>query len=201
MSSVRPLNQPKDAKQTTESVVTKGLIRRATPCVVALLVSLDAELAAQEKPDFSGSWVLESGAQSAGDIPKALLVNQSIVRTNARGEPMKPFFRDITVTRYFVAGTRTDTYIIGTQGGVVTVLPPDGRPNRLNPQTRVAVRWDADRLIIDTGSYSGSRREDGPYTERTEVWELDSAGELRVTVNDRGSATASTSTTAMYRKE
>ena len=63
-----------------------------------VMVSLCVPLLAQDKPDFSGSWILESGSSGA-DIPQALSVSQSIVRTNVRGEPMQPFFKDITATR------------------------------------------------------------------------------------------------------
>ena len=156
----------------------------------------------QAQPDFSGRWVLVDPLNTPVDLPRSMLVQQPLLTTNAFGQPMPPRFLDITIERDFAAGPRTDTYRIGIQGAVVSVQPPDyTKPNRPNPQTRFAVRWDADRLIIDTVSYSGSKREDGPYTERTEMWELDSTGELRVTVNDRGSAMVSTSTTTMYRKE
>jgi hypothetical protein len=156
----------------------------------------------QAQPDFSGRWVLVDPLNTAAELPRSMSVQQPLITKNGLGQPMRPTYFKLTIERYFVAGTRTETYFIGTEGGVVTARPPDyGRPNRPNPQTRVAVRWDGDRLIINTGSYSGSRRDDGPYTERTEMWELDSAGELRVTVNDRGSTMESTSMTTIYRKE
>src|SRR5262245_59635010 len=70
---------------TNASVMSKtfwdrDLIRRPAACFV-VVVSLTAPLAAQEKPDFSGSWVLESGA-SGTDIPQTLSLGQSLVRTN-----------------------------------------------------------------------------------------------------------------------
>src|SRR6476646_8696313 len=94
------------------------LIRHQAACFV-VVVSLTEPLAAQEKPDFSGSWILESGA-SGTDIPQALSVRQALVRTNVRGEPMQPFFKDITVTRVLASSTRSETYQIGGVGGSVS---------------------------------------------------------------------------------
>jgi hypothetical protein len=73
-------------------------IRCTTTGFLVVIVWLGSGLAAQEKPDFSGSWILESGSSGA-DIPQALSVSQSLVRTNVRGEPTNPFFKDITVAR------------------------------------------------------------------------------------------------------
>jgi hypothetical protein len=87
-------------------------IRCTTTGFLVVIVWLGSGLAAQEKPDFSGSWILESGSSGA-DIPQALSVSQSLVRTNVRGEPTNPFFKDITVTRALATGTRSDTYPIG----------------------------------------------------------------------------------------
>jgi hypothetical protein len=68
------------------------------------------------------------------------------------------------------------------------------------PQTRFSVRWDGNRLVIDTGRYSGPTREAGPYTEHAEVWQLDAGGMLILSITDRGSGIASTTNTLTYRK-
>ena len=99
--------------------MTRASFLSATVWLVVALVCPVAQVAAQDKPDFSGSWILESGAQAAGDIPQALSVSQVLVRTNVRGEPMKPFYKDITVTRVLESGTRSEMYQIGIMGGTV----------------------------------------------------------------------------------
>jgi hypothetical protein len=93
--------------------------------VVAVFVVVP--LMAQDTPDFSGHWVLESSPSSAADIPRTLSVTMSIVRTNVRGEPMNPFFKDITVVRELANGTSSETYPIGVEGGVVGGTAGGGR--------------------------------------------------------------------------
>ena len=46
-----------------------------------------------------------------------------------RGDPMEPFFRDITIERQFATGTQSETRLIGVQGGTVSGLRPDGGPS------------------------------------------------------------------------
>lgn len=70
----------------------RRILRRPAHCAI-VMASLGAALAAQDKPDFSGSWTLESGSPGA-DIPRTLSVSQSLVRTNVRGEPVRPFFKN-----------------------------------------------------------------------------------------------------------
>src|SRR5438128_636882 len=69
--------------------------------VVVLTVLVGSSLPAQDGPDFTGRWILESPSQPAPDTPMALSVRQSLVSTNVRGEPMRPFFKDITIEREF----------------------------------------------------------------------------------------------------
>ena len=102
------------------------VIVRTTPCVVVLLVAVASQLAAQAEPDFSGRWLLESRSPSASDIPTTLSVRQSLVSTNVRGEPMKPFFKDITVVRELESGVRSDTYLIGVEGGTLPGVRENG---------------------------------------------------------------------------
>src|SRR5580765_7958111 len=132
------------------------LIRHQAVCFV-VVVSLTEPLAAQEKPDFSGSWILESGA-SGTDIPQALSVRQALVRTNVRGEPMQPFFKDITVTRVLASSTRSETYQIGVVGGSVSV-------GSIGQRTHHRVAWEEQALVIESGSYTGPVPESGDWAE------------------------------------
>lgn len=176
----------------------RGLILRTTRCFAVVLMSTAAQLVAQDKPDFSGSWILESAAQSAGDIPLALSVSQSLVRTNVRGEPMKAFFKDITVTRVLASGPRSETYQIGVVGGSV---PGRGDASRSEPGTHHRVEWEGDVLIIERATYTGQTRESGEWTDRHEAWMLDSAGRLRVEITTRSSTDASKTAILVYRRQ
>jgi len=173
------------------------LIQRTAPYYVVVLVSIAAQLAAQDKPDFSGSWVLESGAQSAGDIPQALSVSQSLVRTTVRGEPMKPFFKDITVTPALESGKSSQMYQIGVEGGTVA-----GRANGTADSLRThhRVQWQEQALVIESGSYTGPTPESGQWAERREVWSLDSGGRLHVAITARSSVAASRTVMLVYRR-
>lgn len=176
----------------------RGRMPRAETCLVIVLMWLAAPLAAQDKPDFSGSWVLESIAQAAEDIPRALSVSQSIVRTNVRGDAMTPFFKDITVTRALDSGTRSETFQIGVAGGTVSGRA-DGSANR--PRTHHRVEWEEQALIIESGRYTGPTPESGEWTERREVWSLDSGGRLRLSITTRSSVAAARSVILAYRRQ
>jgi hypothetical protein len=167
--------------------------------------SVDAgrrDVSAQDKPDFSGRWILETSAGAGPDVARSLTVHQPVVRTNVYGAPTPPFFKELSVERQFGTDVRTETYQIGGQGGMVFGALPASRgtaPDVNASQTRFSVHWEDDRLVIDTGSYSGPTREAGPYTEHTEVWRLDAAGMLVLSTTDRGSGIASTTKTVTYR--
>jgi hypothetical protein len=113
---------------------------------------------------------------------------------------MQPFFRTITIERQFVDRAHTDTFDIGAEGGRVGGIVAGHDPLTPVPQTRFFVRWEGNRLVMDTGSYAGSSREAGPYTERTETWQLDEAGLLTVTMVDRRSGAEPATSTATYRR-
>jgi hypothetical protein len=156
--------------------------------------------AAQSQPDFSGRWVLVRADPADAPAAGTLVVRQPIVRANVYGEPTQPFFKAITIERQFVDLTQIQTYDIGVTGGTVGGIAAGHDPLASVPETRFFVRWEDNRLVIDTGSYAGSSRAAGPYTERTETWRLDEAGLLTVAVTDRRSDTGSTTSFATYRR-
>jgi hypothetical protein len=189
-----------DASKAESSSVRRQE-RRHTGWLSILAMLVAATVAAQDKPDFSGRWILETSAGAGPDGARALTVRQPVVRTNVYGAPMPPFFKALSVDRQFGTDIVTETYQIGIEGGMVSGLSPANRG--IVPefsQTRFSVRWDDNRLVMDTGSYSGPTREAGPYTEHTEVWQLDPAGRLIISTTDRGSGIASTTKTLTYRK-
>jgi hypothetical protein len=66
---------------------------RKAPWSFVLLLSIAVSVAGQDKPDFSGRWVLENPRDPALDIAGALTARQSIVRTTVWGKPMEPSHR------------------------------------------------------------------------------------------------------------
>ena len=163
-----------------------------------ILLLLAAAVTVQDQPDFSGRWILV-GASRGDDTARVLVVRQTVARTNVRGEPMTPFFKDITIEREFASATRSETHAIGIVGGFVSGTVGYGTP--ASPRGHHAVKWDANALVFESATYTGDVREAGEWTERREVWSLDPDGRLRVTISTRGSADVSgTSTTLTYRR-
>ena len=161
--------------------------------ILSMLAAAGA--AAQDKPDFSGTWVLADAAGPSPDAARRLTVTMTVLRDNVRGEPIGPFFDTLTVTREFPTGLRPDSYRIGIEGGTV-----GGAVGAACTSTRYSVRWDGNRLVIETGSYPKCTRDAGPYTEHTEVWELDAAGVLTVSTTDRSADAEPRRNTSTYRR-
>ena len=166
--------------------------------VTALTVLLSTSLPSQGHPDFSGRWVLESSSASAPDVPRALSVRQSLVSTNVRGEPMTPFFKDITIEREVEGRRRSETYDIGVVGGVVAGTTGDGSASVLRQHH--AVRWDANTLVFESGSYTGERPESGVWYERREAWSLDADNRLHVVITTRGAVEPTRTRAMVYRR-
>jgi hypothetical protein len=175
----------------------RGLSLHTVLWFVVLAVSVVARLTAQDTPDFSGDWILESAPQSAAEIPKALSVRQSLVRATVHGEPLKPFFRDITVARELANGTRSETYQIGLVGGTV---PGRADGNADGPRSHRRVEWEELTLVFESGSYTGPTPESGQWADRREVWSLDPGGRLRLAITTRSSDGASSTVTLVYRR-
>jgi hypothetical protein len=180
-----------------------GLVPCSFPLLVITLACLglspqgSGTPAARAKPDFTGQWVLVTPPEAAGDAAPELSVRQWFEHTTSvRGDPID--LPRVTIERQFQGGVRSETYRIGviegTVGGVAAgVSVPSW-------QTRFAVKWDGDRLVIETGRYFGSPREKGPYSEHGEVWDLDPQGRLVMTITDRDSTTESRTIELTYRK-
>ena len=160
--------------------------------VVIVLTALVAPLQSQSQPDFSGAWALDSAP--AGDAPVTITVKQVLVRTNVRGVPVAPFFRQIVIAR---AG-RTESYDIGAVGGSMSGIV-GGALSPLRTHQRVA--WEEQALVIESGSYTGGARETGDWSERRELWSIDSDGRLRVRISTRGSGIVSSDDTLIYRRQ
>ena len=174
----------------------RGRFFHTVPCLIVVAVSVVVPLVAQDTPDFSGHWVLESASPSTADIPRALSVTMSLVRRNVRGEPMNPFFKDITVVRELASGTSSETYQIGVVGGSLGGSVAGEFPSR-----HYRVIWEKQILVIETGSYTGPTPESGQWAERHEAWSLDPDGRLRLAITSRSSDSASRTVTLVYRRQ
>jgi hypothetical protein len=111
---------------------------------------------------------------------------------------MEPFFRDITIERQFETSTRSETHLIGVQGGTVSGVRADNRPT--GPTTHHAVKWDGNALVFESGSYTGPQPETGTWAERREIWSLEADGRLRVAITMRSSDDGSRAVTLLYRR-
>jgi hypothetical protein len=167
-------------------------VMRAPLSAIALSMLVGAFVRAQDGIDFTGRWILESPSAASAETPRALSVRQSLVTTNVRGEPMRPFFKDITIEREVEGSTRAETYQIGVVGGVVGGLGGSGR--------HYAVKWDANVLVLESGSYTGQIPETGVWTERREAWSLDSDGRLHVVITTRSPTDALRTVALVYRQ-
>jgi hypothetical protein len=155
-------------------------------------------VAGQDKPDFSGRWALTGDVVDA-DVAKAMSVRQSLVRANVRGEPITPYFKDITTSREYETRTGTDTYAIGIIGGLVPGVRPGGTEtgeHRLH-----AVNWDGDTLVFESGTCTREGSRGKRWSERSEVWQLEPDGRLRVTITTRSAVERARTVTVLYQRK
>ena len=173
--------------------------RRLHQAWAILLIALTTVgSAAQDKPDFSGRCVLAIPQPTDADIPLALSVRQMVVRTTVRGDPIEPFFRDISIERQFETSTRSETYLIGVQGGTVSGMRADGSLAGLT--THHAVKWDGNALVFESGTYTGRSPETATWAERREIWSFEADGRLRVAITSRSSGDGPRAVTLHYRR-
>lgn len=170
------------------SVADAGATRRLQP---------NRPAAATDKPDFSGRWILDAASQPGPDVPRTLTVRQVLRRTNFRGDPIEPIFSDISIERELERGIVSESHTIGVVGGTVSGIA-NGR--RGGAQTHYAVKWDGSALIFEAETRSGATGDQGPWTERREVWSFDDAGLLKVAIAIRSSDSAARSLTLLYRR-
>jgi hypothetical protein len=164
------------------------------PMLLIASLAWGTQVALPEQPDFSGAWILTSSVGSAGG-PESLSIKQTLVQTNVRGEPMKPFFKEITITRRFDGRVASETFQIGVVGGGIS----SGSPGDVSTYRRVA--WEDRALVIETANYTGPARETGKWSERREIWSLDSDGALHVEVTTRSWNTPKNIKARLYRRD
>ena len=154
------------------------------------------------RPDFSGEWVLVTASGSTAEHAVALTVRQTVTRTTMHGKPMEPWFSELGLVRRSngdIVGS-SENYKIGLIGGTVSGVPSGSSAAR-EERTTVAVKWDGDRLVIQTGRYGGPPQQASSYTEHEEVWSFDRKGRLHITATDRGSTIKATTVELVYRRQ
>ena len=169
-------------------------------CILVLL--LGQAVAAQDKPDFSGNWILVSPSDSSSNAAQAMTVRESFKRESVRGTPIDPPLITLSVERRFNGAVHSEVHTIGTIGGIVGEVAGNAGTGFGGPseQTRFSTTWDGDRLVIEI-RYSGRPVDAGAYSEHKEVWSLDIQGALMLTVTDRALGTESTTTNLIYRRQ
>jgi hypothetical protein len=143
---------------TQPKAITGRAVRRLLVATMAVLAAVS--LPAQQKPSFSGRWVVVSPEKSAGQ--------ESIVTHDATS---------LAVERVPASRGRKQVYAIDglerrttlpLQGGEVVML------------TRAA--WDGDRVVITTHlAYPN-----GMKTQSKEVWSIDANGRLMIDYSESG---------------
>ena len=110
---------------------------------------------------------------------------------------MEPFFKDSVIEKTFQTSTRTETHQIGVIGGLVggTAGKPLGRSERWK------VTWDDDALVFEHRFYSGSDPAAAAWTERREVWSLDTTGKLHVVVTTEDPVSGRLDSEFVYRRQ
>jgi hypothetical protein len=179
------------------------LIPRALAVITALILSADFGFA-QDKPDFSGSWILRSDPSDA-DVPKALSIQQPLHRTNRLGELVTPSYFDITIARTLPTGTSSQTFWIGTIGGSVTGGVVGDRASGTTPRavtrTHSRVDWEEQTLVLESFSYTGPAPETGDWSERREMISLTPNGDLRLEMTSRSSTSDRRTSVVTYRRQ
>jgi hypothetical protein len=161
-------------------------------CVLVLL--LEGATAAQDRPDFSGTWTLVNPIGSASSAAHMLIVRQSFTRESVRGTPIDPPLITLAVERHASASVHSDLYTIGVIGGTVSGVGGQ------SAQTRFSTTWDADRLVIET-VYSGRPGDAGSSSIHREVWSLDAQQTLSLVFTDQSTDTEPMTTTLIYRRQ
>lgn len=93
--------------------------RRAGPWLCVLILSVSIAVAAQDRPDYSGEWVLLHPNDHGPELARALVVTQTVVRETIAGKPLSMPLITLAVERRFHDRVRSTTYHIGRMGGTV----------------------------------------------------------------------------------
>lgn len=168
-------------------------------CILAWSVA--PAISAQDKPDFSGQWVLVSPINGAANAARTMTVRESFKRESVNGTPMDFPLITLAVERRSDSGVHSEVYTVGTVGGIVggTAASTGTGTASQSPRTRFSTAWDGDTLVIDI-RYAGRPVDSGAESEHKEIWSLAPQGVLLILTTDRNPGTEPTTTTLTYRR-
>ena len=144
-----------------------------------------AAVAAQDKPDFSGNWILAGPTESGSNTAQTMTVRETFTRASIRGTPVEPPLITIAVDRQFASGERSDLYTVGVVGGTTAGVVGDVGGAGAGDQpshTRFSTTWDGDRLVIETSAWAADA---GSHSDHKEVWWLDAEGSSSLPLRTR----------------
>ena len=155
------------------------------------LGSLAALAAAQDKPDFSGHWVLVNPRKPNESVARELTV------WHKRNEPDAPSGVLHVERRFGNSGNiESESLLIGVRGGTVNGISP-GSTQAYPSTSYVSVTWNGSRLVIEKSSYSGP----GTAAQHVEEWSLGRKNTLVITMTDRiGGSMQPKTATVVYRR-
>ena len=161
----------------------RGPSHHALIFLAALGLIAPSSARAQDRPDFSGRWVLESSS-TGSNAPATLIVRHA---------------KTITIEREFSTGPTRETHEIGLMGGFVSGgVGASG--NQDQRRSSHSVRWEDRTLVFEQGSQVDSRTGPAEWSERREEWSVVENGRLRVTITTKSSVFDARTTTAIYRR-
>jgi hypothetical protein len=170
-------------------------VARSLSLVLALAVVAPA--AAQEKPDFTGTWVLASPNGAAANVPTTIVVAESFRRESVSGVLLpSPIISMHVERRAANSEVTSDDFAIGIIGGVVGGRSADAPRVRRN----FAATWDGERLVLET-TWSGRPVDAGTSSLHRETWAIDRAGLLTVTTKESLGLADFMTTTVSYRRQ
>jgi hypothetical protein len=138
--------------------------------------TLGAQAPAQDKPDFSGHWMLVSPRKSNDSIARELTVRRTSNELDAPSGVLH-------VERRFgnSGNIESESLLIGVRSGTVNGISPGSTQAFPSTSSRVSVTWNGSRLVIEKSSYSGP----GTAAQHVEEWSLTGKNTLLITMTDR----------------
>jgi hypothetical protein len=169
-----------------------------TPALsLALVLAVAVPAMAQDKPDFTGTWVLATPDRAAANVSATIVVRESFRRESVSGVPLPSPIVSMHVERHTATGDITrDDFTVGIIGGIVGGGSSGATPARMN----FAATWDGDRLVLET-TWSGRPVDAGTSSLHRETWAIDRVGRLTVTTKQSIGLAEFTTTTVSYRRQ
>jgi hypothetical protein len=152
---------------------------RLTTALCVLISAIAGAASAQNKPDFSGQWILVSPRDLPATAALELAISQHV---------------EGSVTTIRVERSSGDAHPSRYRVGLrVHTERRDGSENRL------LVSWNENSLVIQRGHYK-RRGDSEPYTQRSEVWSLDKEGRLVISATEWAAGREAETINLTYRR-